>query len=902
MGRYDGSCWRSRISRYNLKDGKKYNEISETDKKKLNSRFFKLLVTFWLVKKFTRTLRENTFYRKPQWLKNFHLKIINDLVFFNEGRSYTKKTTFLNHIKSKIIRHVFITLLSQWIVKIFHIIIKKLKKTLLINIHPTNKFRLIWEFLVTLMTCFFLIIIPIEIGFDDVELIFGFFFKFIALMIFFLDMAINFNTSFYSREQLINSKKKILRNYFYGRFLKDFFSISFLILIYFFGYSSNDFLVKISGFLYLLRMQNLSKAISRFEDFCFSDETTSNLISFIRLILNILIFSHWSACVWKLVGNYDLEHGWLAVYNVKSQNTLEQYIYSLYYVVVVTNTVGFGDITPQTIYEKAFTIFFIYVACVIFAYTINRIGMILQNINKKENEFKKMMNTINGYMKFKNIDFDLKIKVRNYLEYIWQAEKMQNISATQEIINRLSKSLKEEVLLMANTLDEIPWLRKNFSEESVRKIICEMKEINFTPEDVIYNEKDLNNENFFIIHDGEIELFIETPNNSKNISLKTLKKGDHFGEISFFTGVPRTTGAKSLSFSSVFFIKKESFVKIIKENNEDYEKFCKLKDEISLYKEFGGIFNKCLSCQKTSHLVMDCPLLHLTLNPERVLEKYNFSTPHERRSSFIRKRKSFPCLKNFIETRQLAKKMCITMQNIDSTDEMIESMEINNKFFSENEFKRKSEDVVEEEDNEDYLLQKQNKGRALSFESVPDGTTSEVWEKTNEKSIVILDEPKISSSFYAKKNNPNKVNFKEEEEGPSLKEKYLKKRLIDRNLVKIKSTDSLVSNNNKSTAETVDIDCGKNYEFYFPNNNIDDFIETINQLALKKLKKLRNFFSFHFERNSKLIKSSFFFKPKNKKSTHNQTTLKISKKFFKKDIETWSHIKVFCQNFQKWIC
>lgn len=85
----------------------------------------------------------------------------------------------------------------------------------------------------------------------------------------------------------------------------------------------------------------------------------------------------------------------------------------------------------------------------IFAYTINRIGIIVQNINKKEFEFKKTMNTINGYMKIKNMGFELKIKIRNYLEYIWHAEKIQ-MNETQEIINRLSKNLKEELLLNAN--------------------------------------------------------------------------------------------------------------------------------------------------------------------------------------------------------------------------------------------------------------------------------------------------------------------------------------------------------------------------------------------------------------------------------------------------------------------
>ena len=155
--------------------------------------------------------------------------------------------------------------------------------------------------------------------------------------------------------------------------------------------------------MFILRLQNLAKVISQFEELLFTDETTSNLISFIRLIFNILLFSHWSACIWKLVREYDEVHGWVKYYNMDSQSCLSQYVYSLYYVVVVTNTVGFCDLVAQTINEKVYTIFFIFIACVIFAYTINRIGMILQSINKREEEMKSVINSINTFMKYKNI-------------------------------------------------------------------------------------------------------------------------------------------------------------------------------------------------------------------------------------------------------------------------------------------------------------------------------------------------------------------------------------------------------------------------------------------------------------------------------------------------------------------
>ena len=45
---------------------------------------------------------------------------------------------------------------------------------------------------------------------------------------------------------------------------------------------------------------------------------------------------------------------------------------------------GYGDITPWTPYEKIYGIFMAFIGCGVFAYAVNTIGSIFQNISNKE--------------------------------------------------------------------------------------------------------------------------------------------------------------------------------------------------------------------------------------------------------------------------------------------------------------------------------------------------------------------------------------------------------------------------------------------------------------------------------------------------------------------------------------
>ena len=77
---------------------------------------------------------------------------------------------------------------------------------------------------------------------------------------------------------------------------------------------------------------------------------------------------------------------------------------------------------------------------------------------------------------------------------------------------------------------------------------------------------------------------------------------------------------------------------------------------------------------------------------------------------------------------------------------------------------------------------------------------------------------------------------------------------------KYKSFDNLNTNIQKQNdLLCIEIDSVKNYDVYFPNQNIENLIEMINLMARKKERKLKNFFIFQsFKRSNKKLQLKTF--------------------------------------------
>lgn len=63
---------------------------------------------------------------------------------------------------------------------------------------------------------------------------------------------------------------------------------------------------------------------------------------------------------------------------------------------------------PETNSEIVFSIIAILFTTLMFGYSLNTVGLIVQEMDKKTKEFKKDMEKLNRYMNSKKISFDLK--------------------------------------------------------------------------------------------------------------------------------------------------------------------------------------------------------------------------------------------------------------------------------------------------------------------------------------------------------------------------------------------------------------------------------------------------------------------------------------------------------------
>lgn len=106
----------------------------------------------------------------------------------------------------------------------------------------------------------------------------------------------------------------------------------------------------------------------------------------VLLIVMFALIAHWFACIWFTIGSYEasngVQHSWLqrlgkeieAAYVFVNETEGESiwtggpsdamsYYSALYYTLSCMTSVGFGNISPSSVYEKIFTICMMILGC-----------------------------------------------------------------------------------------------------------------------------------------------------------------------------------------------------------------------------------------------------------------------------------------------------------------------------------------------------------------------------------------------------------------------------------------------------------------------------------------------------------------------------------------------------------
>ena len=422
--------------------------------------------------------------------------------------------------------------------------------------------------------------------------------------------------------------------------LKNCFSLISLVLMFF--HVRDQYVLFISSLFFLLRYENLKILINYFREFLLLNYNLSIYFNFLVLFMKVLWFSHVLACIWHYLGYFYLENyeTLLSFSGISSENMNLRYLESFYYISSVINHVGDTNIIAISQKEKTFMIFAYYCSEAIYFYILINSFAFLQDFFRINKEKAIINRSFVNFMGEKCVDDT--ILARNVKKFIDEkiSEEKKQIS-NEFIFSRLSPELKEKIIAEFYGKFNEKLIGVKFCDKTNQKLINSLSKVNFLPNKSIYKEKELNNAAVYYIEQGEVELFIQNPNGT-TLTFKKLKKNDIFGESFLYDNRNNETSAKSVGFTILQKLEKNDFLRIIKEDEKDYEKYCCLREKIMLGLDY---LDKCLMCKEGKHSVSECLLLRCNISKKLGKMGKNDLSGQKERNLFKRRKNKINSLK-----------------------------------------------------------------------------------------------------------------------------------------------------------------------------------------------------------------------------------------------------------------
>ncbi|KAL4485760.1 hypothetical protein ABPG72_012300 [Tetrahymena utriculariae] len=554
------------------------------------------------------------------------------------------------------------------------------------TLEPDGHLSLVFDIIFFVSTFITIITVPIEIAFFNFlnNQIIDYLFI-ISAFLFILEIFISLSKGIYEYGQVIKDRKKILANYMNFRFKID---LLLLILIAYFWTIRSPFKISIV----ILRTPSLKQLSENIEQQLQLNRQQITIIQYLKLVSIIVIMSHIFGCMFYYIGRYynnSTENTWVHSQNLENKSIGDVYIASFYWAIVTMAGIGYGDIVPMNIYERIYVIFMVLVSNSIRAYTINKIGEILDQYNIHEKQIKQKIMEITKQLNQASISKQLQIKINKQFEFLFFHQLQENCSV-KDILQTLSFNLQcqYKIDVFGKFIKNQQIFNSVFSEEFLQEICLTVVEKSFMPEEIIFT-KGSEPSQLYLILNGEIELnMIEMQGKQDNLkgNFQTFKKGDILGYEEFISGEQRKNSATAKTVTNAGCIQLKQFLEIIQKFPKDHEIFCMMRDKLVIYKEHNKLLQrlKCLCCKQTNHDTQFCPLVHYIPHETSLILKSQYSKNQER---------------NFFKRRNLKQKAFNQISQIKSfINQLFQDSDLQNKFYQEfnSQIDEKNQDSLQE--------------------------------------------------------------------------------------------------------------------------------------------------------------------------------------------------------------
>lgn len=247
---------------------------------------------------------------------------------------------------------------------------------------PYSYVYTVWTFILFWAISYKIFEVPLVTSFKLTSVV-NDFYQLPLMAIFIVEIMLQFNTGFFEEGLVVLNRKRIQNNYIYGKFKWDVFTLTsfFLSFILDSSYFALPFLLRIlqvqkilQTIEYKLQMANKKK------------EIVFSILTITKLITMVFFLAHYLGCGFHYISMTVLEDDpqmptWVSSNGFTDNSTFERYTYALYFAFISMSTIGYGDITPQNVYEKLYIIVSTLISCGVFAYSLNVITSIFSDFD-----------------------------------------------------------------------------------------------------------------------------------------------------------------------------------------------------------------------------------------------------------------------------------------------------------------------------------------------------------------------------------------------------------------------------------------------------------------------------------------------------------------------------------------